>query len=91
MQECQAGLVGTRNSGIQAFLDCGSCPGGAPSSLQSRGCWSRVEPFVFSGGLKQLPLVFYLVTQSPEFLIVGVPFLGRGHPLWKDPQVSCFR
>lgn len=41
------------------------------------GC--RVGIVCCSGGSKQLPLVFCLVMQSPEFLIVGVPFLGRGH------------
>lgn len=52
---------------------------------------SRVGIVCFSGGLKQLPLVFYLVMHSPGFLIVGVPFLGRGHRLWENSQVSRFR
>lgn len=49
-----------------------------PNMLQNRDCWMQRGIVWFSGGLKQLLVVFDLVMQSPEFLIVGVPFWRGG-------------
>lgn len=103
MQDCQAVL----NDSLQEFSHSffvGSAlekEGSAkpPGTLQKQvqtGCRAgvagcRVGIVCFSGGLKQLPLVLYLVMHSPGFLIVGVSFLGRGHHLWENSQVSQFR